>query len=72
MEILPTILNTLPIELVDNWEHNLEDLGFSKRKKEVDLYITVEQISCIINVDNSCLSIDVSNGKRGGRPEAVF
>ena len=56
----------------DNWEHDLEDLGFDERDEEGELYIPVEQLSRIINVDKSCLSIDGSNGQRGGRPEAVF
>ena len=56
----------------DNWEHELGDLGFSERDKEGELYIPVEQLSRIINVDESCLSLDGSNGNRCGRPEAVF
>ena len=50
----------------------MEDLGFAKRDEEGDLYIPVEQLSHIINIEESCLSLDVSNGKRGGRPEVVF
>ena len=50
----------------------MEDLSFAKRDKEVDLYIPVEQLSHIIIVDNSCLSLDGSNGQRGGHPKAVF
>ena len=56
----------------DDWEHDLEDLGFANRDEEGDLYIPVEQLSRIINVDKSCLSLDGSNGYRGGRPEGVF
>ena len=52
----------------DNWEHDLEYLGFSKRDEEGDLYIPVEKLSRIINVDKSCLSLAGSNGQRGGRP----
>ena len=36
----------------DNWEHDLEDLGFAKRDEEGDIYIPVEQLSHIINVDD--------------------
>ena len=50
----------------------MEDLGFAKRDDEGDLYIPVVQLSHIINIDKLCLSLDVSNGQRGGRPEAVF
>ena len=56
----------------DNWEHDLEDLGFSERDEEGGIYIPVEQLSRIINIDNFCLSLDGSNGQRGGHPEAVF
>ena len=56
----------------DNWEHGLEDLVFSNREEEGDPYIPVEQLSSIINVDKSCLSLYGSNRQRGGRPEAVF
>ena len=50
----------------------MEDLGSSKRDEEGDLYIPVEKLSRIINVDELCLSLDGSNGQRGGRPEEVF
>ena len=56
----------------DNWEHDLEDLGFSKRDKGGDLYTPVEQLSHIINIKKSCLSLDCINGQRGSCPEAVF
>ena len=49
----------------DNWEHDLEYLGFAKRDEEGYLYIPVEQLSCIINIDESCLSLDGSNRQRG-------
>ena len=55
----------------DNWEHDLEDLGFAERDEEGNLYIPVEQLSRIINVDKSCLSLDGINRQRGGRPEVV-
>ena len=57
--------------LFDTWENYLEDLGFSERDEEGDIYIPVEQLSCIINVNESCLSLGGSNRHRGGRPEAL-
>ena len=56
----------------DNWEHDLEDLGFAKRDEKGNLYIPVEQLSHIIKFNELCLSLDDSNGQRGGRPEAAF
>ena len=56
----------------DNWEHDLEDLGFAVRNESGTLYIPEEQLARIINVDETCLSLDGSSGQRGGRPEAVF
>ena len=50
----------------------MEDLGFVKRDKERNLYIPVNKMSCTIDVDRLCLSLDGSNGQRGGRTEAVF
>ena len=50
----------------------MEDLGFAERDEEGDLYIPVEQLSRIINVDTLCLSLDGSNVQRGGRTKAVF
>ena len=37
----------------DNWEHDLENLGFAERDEDVDLYILVKQLFRIINVDES-------------------
>jgi hypothetical protein len=56
----------------NNWEHDLEELGFGKRNEEGDLIIPEEQLSRILNIDESCLSMDGSKGRRGGRPTAVF
>ena len=56
----------------DNWARDLEDLGFAVRNELEELYIPEEQLARILNLDESCLSMDGSNGQRGGRPEAVF
>ena len=50
----------------------MEDLVFAKRDEEGDLYITVEQMSRIINVDELCLYFHGRNGQMGGCTEAVF
>mmetsp|Transcript_24214 Transcript_24214/g.44508 ORF Transcript_24214/g.44508 Transcript_24214/m.44508 type:complete len:349 (+) Transcript_24214:479-1525(+) len=56
----------------DNWAHDLEELGFAIRNEAGELYIPEEQLARILNLDESCLSMDGSNGQRGGRLEAVF
>ena len=54
------------------WEKDLLDLGFAKCKVDGTVYIPKDQLKNIVNVDETCLSFDGSNGTRGGRPEAVF
>ena len=56
----------------ENWKHILEDLGFAERDSSGELYIPQEQLPRILNVDESCLSLDGSQGNRGGRPEVIF
>ena len=55
-----------------NWEHDLEELGFDYRYDAGDLIIPKNQLQRIINVDESCLSMDRSKGRRGGRTRTVF
>ena len=55
----------------DNWEEALIELGFAERINGRAV-IPEDQLSNIINMDETCLSLDGSNGVRGGRPEAVF
>ena len=50
----------------------MEDLEFADRYKEGDIYIPVEQLARIINVNEPCLSLDGSIGQKGRLPEAVF
>ena len=56
----------------ENWEKDLLKLGFAKCKTCGEVYIPKDQLKNIVNVDETCLSFDGSNGTRGGRPEAVF
>ena len=51
----------------DTWEKSLEHLGFGKR---VGNEFVIHDLSRIINLDESCLSLDGSSGRRGGRPYA--
>ena len=55
----------------ENWARDLVELGFAtEHAGEID--ISEEQLARILNLDEMCLSLDGSNGARGGRPEVVF
>ncbi len=57
----------------DNWEHDLVQLGFATMIGNTgNIHIADDQLERIINFDETCLSLDGSNGNRGGRPEVVF
>lgn len=56
----------------DSWFRDIEALGFAKRDSEGELYIPEDQLSRILNVDETCLSIDDSKGQQGGRPAVSF
>ena len=56
----------------ENWERELEELGFTDRDDDGVHYIPEEQLGNIINLDETCLSLDGSKGNRGGRPEVIF
>jgi hypothetical protein len=56
----------------NNWFKDIEDLGFARRDNAGNLVIPEEQLSRILNVDETCLSVDGSKGNRGGRPAVTF
>ncbi|KAL7532024.1 hypothetical protein ACHAWF_009676 [Thalassiosira exigua] len=62
----------------ENWEQDLLQLGFAKVAKDHPdwddgtVYIPKEQLKNIVNFDESCLSMDGSDGVRGGQPESFF
>ncbi len=56
----------------DNWSRTLVEEGFAETRDGKDPYIPLEQLRRIINLDETCLSLDGSSGNRGGRPEVVF
>ena len=57
----------------DNWAHDLVELGFATMLSDTgNVHIADDQLGRIINFDETCLSLDGSNGNRGGRPEVVF
>ena len=42
----------------DNWEHDLVELGFATKDASGHVVIPEEQLSRIINMDETCLSLD--------------
>ena len=50
----------------------MEELGFDYKDDSGDLIIPKEQLQRILNVYESCLSMDGGKGRKGGRPSAVF
>ena len=56
----------------NNWGKDLVQLGFATQLNvDGNIHIPEEQLGCILNFDETCLSLDGS-GKRGGRPEVIF
>lgn len=56
----------------DNWGNDLVELGFATRDASDSVVIPEEQLKNIVNFDETCLSLDGSEGNRGGRPVVVF
>ena len=50
-----------------NWKHDLKELGFAKRDETRDLFISEEQLFCVVIIDEISISLDRSSGNRGGR-----
>ena len=48
------------------------DLGFVTREANGKVNIPEEQLYMIINFDKSCLSLDGTKGRRGGKPEITL
>jgi hypothetical protein len=56
----------------DNWEDDLVDLGFATKNNDGKVSIIPVQLCNIINFDETCLSLDGTEGRRGGRPEITL
>ncbi len=52
----------------DSWEFDLVDLGFATRGINGAVTIPNDQLPFILNFDETCLLLDGSEGRRGGRP----
>ena len=56
----------------ESWGRDLVQLGFATGGENVNCIITEEHLSRIINLDESCLSLDGNQGRRGGIPSVIF
>mmetsp|Transcript_9909 Transcript_9909/g.21071 ORF Transcript_9909/g.21071 Transcript_9909/m.21071 type:complete len:138 (-) Transcript_9909:1134-1547(-) len=56
----------------DNWEQFLLESGFGTIQENGKIDVPDEQRSCILNLDESALSLDGSTQKRGGCPTVTF
>lgn len=62
--ILWTTYNNLKCWFL-NWGNDLVELGFAHKNLDGDIVIPEEQLGRIVNFDETCLSLDGSNGSRG-------
>jgi len=55
----------------DSWEVFVVEYGFATINKNGELYFDDKMKVQIVNLDETCLSLDGNNGNRGGRPTAA-
>ncbi len=53
----------------DSWETFCVEYGFATINKDGSLHFTEKMKARMLNMDETCLSTDGSNGNRGGRPD---
>ena len=56
----------------NNLFRDIEQLGFVRRDSGGKLVIPDDQLSRILNFNETCLSVDGSQGQHGGRPAVSF
>ena len=56
----------------ENRETDLFNLGFVNCIIEGKIVMSMDQLKRIINIDETCLALDGSKSKRGGRPAVIF
>ena len=56
----------------DNWKSTLIDLGFTEEDEDGNIQVRKEKEGDILNLDETCISLDGSQGNRGGRPAVVI
>jgi len=54
----------------DSWAEDIVDLGFGYIDADGNIEIPIDQLARILNLDESCLSLDGSKERRGGRPSS--
>ncbi len=50
----------------DNWEKDLVELGFAEVAQDGNVHIPNNQLMRILNVDETCLTLDGGSGQRDG------
>jgi hypothetical protein len=56
----------------DSWEKFLVEFGFATYDADGELVIDAELMHRILNMDETCISLNRSNGDRGGRPTVTY
>ncbi len=56
----------------DNWEWDFVELGFATRGNDEKVKIPEDQLCFIINFDETCLSLEGTEGRRGGPLEITL
>jgi len=56
----------------DSWEKFLVEFGFATYDANGELDIDAELMHRILNMDETCISLNGSNGNRGGRPTVTY
>ena len=54
------------------WENFLVEYGFGTYDANGELVVEYEMKKRILNMDETCMSLDSGNGNRGGRPEVTY
>ncbi len=56
----------------DNWENFLVNYGFGTHQKDGTVHVPEHQKAQILNLDESCLSMDGNTQQSGGCPSVTF
>ncbi len=55
-----------------NWGNDLVVLGYATMKSDDEVYISNNQLVGIINLDETCISLDSGSGQRGSHPKIIL
>jgi hypothetical protein len=56
----------------NSWEVFLVNYGFATVNTNGELLFDIEMMKQILNLDQTCMSLDGGNGNRGGRPTVTY